>query len=137
MKNLWSLWCGDKLVNDTGNTLLPCKPIADYLGDYVFTQETMQILNEDIKNARTNVPAKLGSFPRDLDHYKTYKAADWKAFLKLFGTSLLYCHLPDQAHRNFIDLYDLWVSAISHCVTASDIADIKQKVAMISHCVTG
>ena len=97
----------------------------------------MKILNEDIKNSRTNVPAKLGSFPRDLDHYKTYKTADWKAFLELFGTSLLYGHLPNQAHRNFIDLYDLWVAAISHSVTASDIADIKQKVAAISYCVTG
>ena len=97
----------------------------------------MRILNEDIKNSRTNVPAKLGSFPRDLDHYKTFKAADWKAILELFGTSLLYGHLPDQAHRNFIDLYDLWVAATSHCVTASDIADIEQKVAVISHCVTG
>jgi hypothetical protein len=74
------------------------------------------------------VPTQLGSFPRDLGHWKTFKAADWKALLELFGTSLLYGHLPNQAHQNFIDLYELWVAAISHCVTVSDIADIKQKV---------
>ena len=102
--------------------------IANYLGDYVVKQETMRIPNEDIKHARANVPARLGSFPQDLDHYRTFKAADWKALLELFGTSLLYDYIPGRAHQNFIDLYDLWVAAITQHVTVSGLAEIRNKV---------
>ena len=88
----------------------------------------MKILNEDIKRARKNVPAKLGSFPQDLEHYKTFKVADWKALLELFGTTLLYGHVPNDVHQNFINLHDLWVKAISHRITVSELSDINYKV---------
>ena len=89
---------------------------------------TLQILDEVLTTSRASVPAALGSFPRSLSVYRSFKAADWKALLELFGTTLLFGHLSRQAYNNFVDLHDLWVMSTSRSISADDICDIKQKV---------
>jgi hypothetical protein len=55
------------------------------------------------------------------NHYNGYKAAEWEAWLKLFGVPLLDQRLDEQCVENFRDLSRIYTLATQHSLKQTDI----------------
>jgi hypothetical protein len=93
---LYQLWSRKKLPID--------KP-----GNRNFTQQAYHLndaslreISTSLVGARGDIPTFLSNTPRRIDkHYGGYKAAEWKAWLTLFGVPLLDQRLDDSCVDNF------------------------------------
>lgn len=112
---LFRLWNG---------TLLPELDQRGSPSDYVITEELREI-GRNMAGARQQIPASLGHAPRDIfKHYNGFKAAEWKAWLLLYGPSLLEQRLPEKYLVNFRDLRRIYFLSTKQCVTATDVQNI-------------
>jgi hypothetical protein len=114
-KNLMLLWHGKKLDVD-----------KDHPGPYVLNADSASFLYNVVRTSRANIPVALGTLPSSMEYYTQFKAAEWKAFLDLYGPALMYNHIPDDAHANFCLLSEIWTRATQRSITYDDIDFIER-----------
>lgn len=107
---LWDIWIGS----------LPNIPA--YL-----TGDDREAIGQSLTNARSDIPASLGHAPRNIHrHSKSFKAAEWKAWLLHYGVPLLHQRLESRCVKNFRLLKTIYSAATSWQVSGDDILKIEQ-----------
>jgi len=123
IKNIWKVWDeGNTGSNDDNDN--EDGPQAFYVGDH-----DKDIISNVLRMSRFNVPAALGTLPQNLEHFRQFKAAEWKTVLELYGPSLLYEHIALNAWKNFRDLCRIWITAINYRISNSDVVRLKNAIA--------
>jgi hypothetical protein len=79
--------------------------------------------------SRINIPGDLGTLPQNLEAFRQFKAAEWKTVVELYGTSLLYEHIPLNVWQNFRDLCRIWSTAIGYRTSRIDLIHLKTAIA--------
>jgi Transposase family tnp2 len=114
---LFKLWSRTKLAID--------KPSHEdfEVRSYHLDDEAIESVSSALDAARGTIPTYLGHAPRRIDnHHKGYKAAEWEAWLELFGVPLLDQRLDEECVQNFRDLSRIYSIATRHSVSSADIA---------------
>jgi hypothetical protein len=113
---LYGLWNQTKLaIDDRSNPNFAKRP-------YHLDDAAIEVISSAPANARPNIPTYLGHAPRRIDHhYKGYKAAEWEAWLKLFGVPLLDQRLNEPYVENFRILSRIYTVATRHSLSRVDI----------------
>jgi hypothetical protein len=111
---LWQLWSGTKLKADL---------VAQ--SDYLLSDQEMASIQLSLTSSVPRIPTELGTIPKAMTDSGFFKAAQWKAFLSVFGPSLLYEYLPDDAHQNLCDLQAIWIIATMRSITPASMAQLK------------
>lgn len=117
LPTLFKLWNRTKLAID--------KPRHEdfEVRSYHLDDEAIESISSSLDAARATIPTYLGHAPRRIDnHHKGYKAAEWEAWLELFGVPLLDQHLNEECFQNFRDLRRIYTIATRHSVSSADIA---------------
>lgn len=108
---LYALWNRTKLSCD-----------KDEHQPYHLGGESIESISSALADSRSHVPTYLGHAPRRIDnHHKGYKAAEWEAWLKLFGVPLLDQRLNEQCVDNFRILCQIYTLATRHFLRPADI----------------
>jgi hypothetical protein len=117
---LFDLWYGQKIKADAGNGNSNRLPYWSSEGD---VKEVGMVMT----NARPQIPGYLGHAPRQIDvHYSSFKAAEWKAWLLLFGVPLLDQRLHEGYLANFRTLSQLYAVATQKQVAEGDVNRVKE-----------
>jgi hypothetical protein len=113
---LYKLWNRTKLaIDDRNDSNFAIRP-------YHLDDAAIGIISSALETARANIPSYLGHAPRRIDnHYNSYKAAEWEAWLKLFGVPLLDQHLDERYVDNFRTLSRIYTLATRHSLNGVDI----------------
>ena len=77
-----------------------------------------------LSSSHINISAALGTVPKHLSVYKSYKAAEWKTLLKVYSIPLLFEHIPINCLRNLCSLHDLWMLLTQYELRISDLNKI-------------
>jgi hypothetical protein len=110
---LFKLWIGNVKGIDTD---------ADSIPLYRLNARTQETIGDELAAAAKNIPASLGHAPRRIDrHFRGFKAAEWKAWLTLYGTPTLLGHLPDAHLQNFVYLSRIYTTATKHEMCEADV----------------
>ena len=113
---LFKLWNRTKLAVDKSSH-------ANFqVRRYHLDDEAVETISSALSDARANIPTYLGHAPRRIDnHHKGYKAAEWEAWLTLFGVPLLDQRLDDQCVDNFRILSRIYTIATQHSIALADV----------------
>jgi Domain of unknown function (DUF4218) len=115
--NLWRIWNGTKLAVDKG---MNNKEHADEHGlpSYLINDANQEDIGSALASARTGIPSYLGHAPRRIDnHYRSFRAAEWKAWLLLYGVPILNDRLKAPYVANFRELGRIYSIATAHTIT--------------------
>jgi hypothetical protein len=113
---LWQIWSGTRLQTDLNSN-------GD--SDYILSDHDLQCIQTSITSSVARIPYSLGTIPKSMSDSGFFKAAQWKAFLSVFGPAVLYEYLPPDAHRNFCNLQDIWLIATMRTITPAAMATLK------------
>ena len=109
---LFRLWIGKVPGIDNENN----KPA------YRLSSKDLSSIGDTLVNAISTTPAALGHAPRSISkHYNGFKAAEWKAWLTLYGTPCLRPYLPDEYLQNFVVLGHLFTLATKQQLSQSEV----------------
>jgi hypothetical protein len=113
---LYQLWNRTKLaIDDRNHSNFAVRP-------YHLDDAAIEAISSALANARGEIPTYLGHAPRRINnHYKGYKAAEWEAWLKLFGVPLLDQRLNEAYVENFRTLSRIYTLATRHSLIRVDI----------------
>jgi hypothetical protein len=123
---LFQLWNRTKLTIDDKNTSNPtAHQDGSGLPSYYLEKDDLDSIGEALAQSRATIPLSLGHAPRRIDnHYKGFKAAEWKAWLIHYGTPLLWQHLHETYLANFRDLGTFYRLATAPVVSCDDVSQI-------------
>ena len=118
---LYKLWNGTKLsADDLKKRGMDREP-------YHLDAQVLEGISCSLAAARTDIPTSLGHAPRRItNHYNGFKAAEWDAWLRLFGVPLLDQHLDDEFVANFRKLGKFYDLATRHSLLDTDIRHISE-----------
>jgi hypothetical protein len=121
---LFQLWNRSKLaIDEKGDRTRGAD--SSTMPSYFLGKEDMNTISSAMAAARTTVPLSLGHTPRRIDnHYRGFKAAEWKAWLLHYGPPLLWKHLPEQYLANFRILGTFFRKATQTTLAAHEVNDI-------------
>jgi hypothetical protein len=115
-ETLYKLWNGTKLPGLDGE--------AGFLDN-----PSIQAISDSLVSARGDIPTYLGHAPRRIDkHFKGFKAAEWEAWLKYYGTPLLDQRLGDDYVENFRQLSRIYSLATQYSIPESSVARLNDLV---------
>jgi Transposase family tnp2 len=100
---LFQLWNRTKLAIDDTNPSQPTR-CTDRSGmpSYYLATSDLNSIGDALSRSHSTIPTSLGHAPRRIDnHYKGFKAAEWKAWLIHYGPPLLWKHLHERYLANF------------------------------------
>lgn len=120
MKNLWKLWNCEKLDVDKN---------PHTRGSYVLSNEVTGdngFIDRVLKSARRDVPLALGNVAKRYVEFKSFKAADWQDFIEIYGISLMYENLADDAFMNLVKLHEVWCLASKRSISLHEISKLNQ-----------
>ena len=123
---LFQLWSGSKLKIDDPRLR------GDYVDhssmpSYRMDSKAIESISASLAGCRADLPAYLGNAPRPIgNHYSSYKAAEWKAWLLLLGTPLLDQRLDEIYVANFRDLSQFYFLSTQHKLMEADVLHIEQ-----------
>lgn len=116
---LFTIWNRTKLDIDHG--------AVDRIEEHYLSPEKLDIISSALVQSRKDVPSFLGHAPRSIkQHYKGYKAAEWKAWLLFYGSPLLDQNMGDEYVDNFRLLGQFYRLATRHSLGHADICRIQQ-----------
>jgi hypothetical protein len=120
---LFQLWNRTKLsVDDKKN-----QTTTNERPSYFLTKDDMEAIGNAMSSARSTIPLSLGHAPRRIDnHYKGFKAAEWKAWLIHYGSPLLWKHLDEIYLANFRILSTFYQLATQHTVSPGQVRTIAE-----------
>jgi hypothetical protein len=116
---LYNIWSGNMAgLNQDDELPLPA---------YRMANRTLQGIGELMINARRNIPSALGHAPRNIEKYHNgFKAAEWKAWLTMYGIPCLTGHLPEPYLQNFVTLSHLFMLATQHTLSNGEVDKVGQ-----------
>lgn len=102
---------------------------VDHCGDsrepYYLDAKVLEIISSSLEAARPDIPTYLGHAPRRIsNHYNGFKAAEWEAWLTLFGVPLLDQHLDEDYVANFRTLGRFYSLATRHSIPYAETANV-------------
>ena len=121
--SLYKLWNRTKLSIDKANH-------AEFeVRPYHLSDSELATISTALAEAKNDIPTSLGHAPREIEsHYKGYKAAEWEAWLKLYGVPLLDQRLGEPYVENFRLLSRIYTLATQHSVRQADIEILRSLV---------
>ena len=126
---LFQLWNGTKLSID--NQKAPNRMANEVCEDalslpsYCLGKDDLSSIGDALAQSRKTIPLSLGHAPRRINnHYKGFKAAEWKAWLVHYGSPLLWKHLDETYLANFRDLGTFYRLATAPAVSHDDVSQI-------------
>lgn len=91
-----------------------------------FFKPSIDAISESLATARGNIPSSLCRAPRRIDkHYMGYKAAEWEAWLRYYGTPLLDQHLGDEYVENFRQLSRIYSLATQRSIGQTQLSELE------------
>jgi Transposase family tnp2/Domain of unknown function (DUF4218) len=118
---LYKLWNQTKLVG--------LEQEASPAGNGYLSKPSIEAISKSLLSARGEIPTYLGHAPRRIDnHYKGYKAAEWEAWLKYYGTPLLDKRLGDDYVANFRQLSEIYTLATQHSIQESSVPHLNDLI---------
>ena len=113
---LYKLWNRTKLSIDKANhTDFEVRP-------YHLDDSNLTTISTALVEAKKGIPTYLGHAPRAIEsHHKGYKAAEWAAWLKLYGVPLLDQRLDESYVENFRLLSRIYTLATQHSLRQADV----------------
>jgi len=118
---LYRLWNRTKLLVDDPKTG------GEGREPYHLDAQILETISSSLAAARTDIPTYLGHAPRRIsNHYNGFKAAEWDAWLRLFGVPLLDQHLGKEFVANFRMLGQFYDLATRHSLLDTDIPYITE-----------
>ena len=113
VKNIWKVWDKGQASSNGG------RPQTWFVDE-----QHKNIIYNVLRTSRNDIPLDLGTLPQNLDAFRQFKAAEWKTLVELYGTTLLYEHIPMNVWQNFRDLCRIWSIAIGYRTSWSDLVGI-------------
>ena len=90
------------------------------------SKESLEAISQSLANARAEIPTYLSRAPRRIDkHYKGYKAVEWEAWLRYYGTPLLDQHLDNRYVGNFSKLSQIYSLATQCSIRRLELPDLE------------
>ncbi len=114
------MWNGEKLDADKDSRTR---------GSYVLKREVIGengLIERTLKGARKTVPSKLGNIPKKFSQFKSFKAADWQDFMEVYGVTLMYENLEDDALLNLVKLHEVWRLATRRSFSKIEVSQLRQ-----------
>ena len=123
---LFQLWNGTKLaIDDKKASHSRAYQDCSGLPSYCLKKDDLDSIGDALAQSRATIPLSLGHAPRRINnHYKGFKAAEWKAWLIHYGTPLLWKHLDETYLANFRDLGTFYRLATAPAVSYHDLSQI-------------
>ena len=125
---LFQLWNRTKLAIDNKNATTTSSTVHQDrpgLPSYHLEKSDLDSIGDALVQSRATIPLSLGHAPRRIDnHYKGFKAAEWKAWLIHYGPPLLWKHLHETYLANFRDLGIFYRLATTPVMSRSEIPRI-------------
>ncbi len=123
---LFQLWNRTKLtIDDKKASNRTAHQDHSGIPSYCLEKIDLDSIGDALVQSRATIPLALGHAPRRIDHhYKSFKAAEWKAWLIHYGPPLLWKHLHDTYLANFRDLGTFYRLATAPVVARSDVSRI-------------
>jgi hypothetical protein len=114
--SLYKLWSGTKLaIDDRKKPNFRPQP-------YHLKEDDIAAISSALADARADIPTYLSHAPRRIDnHHKGYKAAEWEAWVKLFGVPLLDQRLDDMCVENFRLLSQIYSLCTQYSLRHTDV----------------
>jgi hypothetical protein len=112
-KMLWQIWTNKKALVGLGRT------------DFLLSEGDQESIQKSITTSVSRIPYCLGTIPRAMSDSGFFKAAQWKAFLSVFGTAVMYEYLPPDVLSNFCDLQTIWCIVTMRIVNPDALAVLK------------
>ena len=99
----------------------------DTIPAHRLSTKTLQRVGAELEDATSAIPTSLWHAPRHVErHYNGFKAAEWKAWLILYGIPCLVNRLPDTHLHNFTVLSQIFTLATKHHLSKQDIDKIEE-----------
>ena len=90
--------------------------------EYRLSTQTLERIGAELEDAASCIPTSLGHVPRRVErHYNGFKAAEWKAWLTLYGIPCLVNRLPDAHLHNFVVLSEIFTLATKWQLSERDV----------------
>jgi len=116
---LYKIWNRTKLEVDNP------KSHSNLREPYYLDAKVLEVISSSLAVARPDIPAYLGHAPRRIsNHYAGFKAAEWKAWLTLFGMPLLDQHLGQDYVANFRTFGHFYSLATGHSISYAETAQV-------------
>lgn len=96
-------------------------------GSYILPERDWIAGSAALKQSQPRIPAAIGSIPTNLAYYKSFKAAEWKSILELYGAPRLYDRISNDAHHNLCVLEELWTTSIQRDIARTNLPVIWAK----------
>ena len=94
----------------------------DTAPDYRLSTQTLERIGAELEDAASSIPTVLGHAPKRIErHYNGFKAAEWKAWLTLYGTPCLVDRLPDAHLHNIVVLSQIYTLATKQQLSEQDV----------------
>src|SRR5579871_4979987 len=123
---LFQLWNGTKLaIDDKKASHSRAYQDCSGLPSYCLKKDDLDSIGDALAQSRATIPLSLGHAPRRINnHYKGFKAVEWKEWLIHYGTPLLWKHLDETYLANFRDLGTFYRLATAPAVSYHDLSQI-------------
>jgi len=113
-ETLWKLWIGAKIDDNADEH------------DQRLSKASVSNISVSLERARPEIPSYLGHAPCCIDnHFNSYKAAEWEAWLKYYGIPLLDQNLDDEMLLNFSQLSRIYTLVTQHSIELSELRIIE------------
>ncbi|KAI1002768.1 hypothetical protein K3495_g5434 [Podosphaera aphanis] len=93
---------------------------------YMPNPKSLNSWNRTLLHSRQSLPPSLGTIPATLQHVGLFTAAEWHAMLEVYGPSLFYQHITDEAHHVLCTLNRIWCKATQHSLSDNEIDELEQ-----------
>ena len=92
---------------------------------YYLDAKVLEVISSSFAVTRPDIPAYLGHAPRWIsNHYASFKAVEWKAWLTLFGMPLLDQHLGQDYMVNLCTLDHFYSLATGYSISYAETAQV-------------
>ncbi|KAI1000987.1 hypothetical protein K3495_g7208 [Podosphaera aphanis] len=109
----------DEVVQPRSGMQQPCN-------QYMPNPKSLNSWNRTLLRSRQSLPSSLGTKPATLQHVGSFTAAEWHAKLEVYGPSLFYQHITDEAHHVLCTLNRIWCKATQHSLSDYEIDELEQ-----------
>ncbi|KAI1002063.1 hypothetical protein K3495_g6140 [Podosphaera aphanis] len=117
----------DELMSmEVDEVVQPRSSMQQPRNQYLPNPKSLNSWNRTLLRSRQSLPSSLGTIPATLQHVGSFMAAEWHALLEVYGPSLFYQHITDEAHHVLCILNRIWCIATKHSLSDYEIDELEQ-----------
>ncbi|KAI0994840.1 hypothetical protein K3495_g13341 [Podosphaera aphanis] len=117
----------DELISmEVDEVVQPRSGLQQPRNQYMPNPKSLNSWNQTLLRSRQSLTSSLGTIPATLQHVGSLTAAEWHAMLEVYGSSLFYQHITDEAHHVFCILNRIWCIATQHSLSDYEIDELEQ-----------